>query len=82
MGGHDLGAAWLENSDLHVGVRCAAGGCFLGEQRDGGEDLALLLFASVDGQGEAGVNDGVEFGHIVIQVGLADLGIRCENVLD
>ncbi len=35
MGGRDLGAAWLENSDLHVGVRCAAGGCFLGEQRDG-----------------------------------------------
>ncbi len=48
----------------------------------GGKDLTLLLFASVDGQGEAGVDAGVEFGHVVVQVGLADLGERCENVLD
>ena len=50
----------------------------------GGKHLTLLLFASVDGQGqgEAGVDAGVEFGHVVVQVGLADLGVRCENVLD
>ncbi len=57
---------------------------FVGDRdaRVGGEDLTLLLFASVDGQGEAGVNDGFEFGHVVVQAGLADLGVRCENVLD
>jgi hypothetical protein len=51
----------------------------------GGKDLTLLLFASVDGQwgGQgSGVDAGVEVGHVVIQVGLADLGVRCENVLD
>ena len=57
---------------------------FVGDRdaRVGGEDLTLLLFVSVDGQGEAGVDAGVEFGHVVIQVGLTDLGVRCENVLD
>jgi len=49
--------------------------------RVGCKDLTLLLFASVDGQGEAGVNAGVEFGNVVVKVGLADLGVRCENVL-
>ncbi len=48
----------------------------------GSEDLVLLLFSSVDGQGEAGVNAGVEFGHVVVQVELADMGIRGENMLD
>ena len=36
MGGRHLGATWLENDYLHVGVCCAAGGCFRGEQRDRG----------------------------------------------
>ena len=36
MGGRHLGAAWLENGYLYVGVRYAAGRCFFGEQRDGG----------------------------------------------
>ena len=81
----------LQPSERHVaaGKRVfGAGGDhqFIGD-RDapvGGKDLTLLLFASVDGQGqgEAGVDAGVEFGHVVVQVGLADLGVRCENVLD
>ena len=57
---------------------------FVGDRdaRVGGEDLILLLFVSVDGQGEAGVDADVEAGHVVVQVGLADLGICCDNVLD
>jgi hypothetical protein len=39
----------------------------------GGKDLALLLFARVDGQWDAGVDADVELGHVVVQVGLADL---------
>ncbi len=34
-----------------------------------GEDLTLLLFASVDRQGEAGVDACVEFGHVIVQIG-------------
>ena len=55
------------------------------EDRDScvdGEDLALLLFARVDGQWEAGVDADVEFGHVVVQVGLTDLGVRGQDVLD
>ncbi len=48
----------------------------------GGKDLALLLFARVDGQWEAGVDADVELGHVVLQVRLADLGIRGQDVLD
>ena len=48
----------------------------------GGEDLALLLFARVDGQWEAGVDADVELGHVVVQVGLADLGVRGQDVLN
>jgi len=48
----------------------------------GGEDLALLLFTHVDGQWEAGVDADVELGHVVVQVGLADLGVRGQDVLD
>ena len=57
---------------------------FVGDRdaRVGGEDLTLLLFAIVSGQGEAGVDAGVEFGHVVNQVGLADLGVHCENGLN
>jgi hypothetical protein len=28
------------------------------------------------------VDAGVEFGHVVVQMGLTDLGVRCENVWD
>jgi hypothetical protein len=57
---------------------------FVGDRdaRVGGEDLTLLLFAIVSGQGGAGVDAGVEFGHVVNQVGLADLGVHCENGLN
>ena len=44
--------------------------------------LALLLLARVDGQWEAGVDADVELGHVVVQVGLADLGVRGQYVLD
>ncbi len=45
--------------------------------------MALLLFARVDGQEwEAGVDADVEFIHFVVQVGLADLGVRGKNMLD
>jgi hypothetical protein len=37
---------------------------------------------SVEGQGEAKVNACVEFGHVVVQVGLADLDVHGENMLD
>ena len=36
MGGRHLGAAWLENGYLHIGVCCAPGRGFLDEQHDGG----------------------------------------------
>jgi hypothetical protein len=48
----------------------------------GGKDLTFLLFACVDGQGETGVNARVKFRQVVIQIGLADLGICCQDVLD
>jgi hypothetical protein len=71
----------------------AAGKCVFGAGGDhqlggdqdshvGSEDLTLLLFSSVDGQGKAGVNAGVEFGHVVVQFGLADLGVHGKNMLD
>jgi hypothetical protein len=57
---------------------------FVGDRdsRVGGEDLALLLFARVNGQWEAGVDADVELGHVVVQVGLADLGVCGQDVLD
>ena len=48
----------------------------------GSKELTFLLFVSVDGQGEARVDASVEVGYVVIQVGLADLGVCSENVLD
>ncbi len=48
----------------------------------GGKDLAFLLFSHVDGQGETRVDAPVEFGQVVIQIGLDDLGICCQDVLD
>ena len=44
--------------------------------------MALLLFTSVDGQWEAGVDSDVELGRVIVQVGLADLGVRGQDVLD
>jgi hypothetical protein len=52
------------------------------DSRIDGKDLALLLFACVNSQWEAGVDADVELGHVVVQVGLADLGVRCQDVLD
>jgi hypothetical protein len=48
----------------------------------GGKDLTFLLFACVYGQGETGVDACVEFGQVVVQIGLADLGICRQYVLD
>ncbi len=47
-----------------------------------GDDLVYFFFASVDGQGVAGVDAYVEVGHVVVQVRLADLGVCGENMLD
>ena len=44
--------------------------------------MALLLFTSVDGQWEAGVDSDVELGHVVVQIRLADLSVRGQDVLD
>jgi len=48
----------------------------------GGKDSALLLFVQVDGQWEARVDADVELGHVVVKVGLADLGVRGQDVLN
>ncbi len=53
-----------------------------GDTGIGGEGLTFLLLPCVDGKGEAGVNAGMEFGHVVIQIRLADLGIGVEDVHD
>jgi hypothetical protein len=53
-----------------------------GDSGIGGKDLALLLFPCVDGKGEARVNAGMEVGHFVIQIRLADLGVGVEDVHD
>ena len=57
---------------------------FIEDQDSGivGEDLTLLLFAHIHDHGEAGVNASVEFGHVVVQVRLADLGLRGKDMLD
>ena len=44
--------------------------------------MTLLLFSCVNGQWEAGVDSDVEVSHVVVQVGLTDLGIRGWDVLD
>ncbi len=48
----------------------------------GSKDLTLLLLPRVNSKGEAGVNAGMEVGHVVIQIKLADLGIGVEDVHD
>ncbi len=46
------------------------------------KDLAFLVFPCVDGEGEAQVDAGMEVGHVVILIRLADLGIGSEDVHD
>jgi len=67
---------------LFAAGECVFGSCgdhqFVGDWDSsvGGKDLALLLFSRVNGQWEAGVDSDVELGHVIVQVGLADLGVR------
>jgi hypothetical protein len=53
-----------------------------GDSGIGCEDLAFLLFPSVDGKGWGQVDAGMEAGHVVIQIRLADLGIGGEDAHD
>jgi hypothetical protein len=53
-----------------------------GDSSIGSKDLIFLLFSCVDSEGEAQVDAGVEVGHVVIQIRLADLGIGGEDVHD
>jgi hypothetical protein len=53
-----------------------------GDSGIGSKDLTILLLPCVDGKGEAGVNAGMEVGHVVIQIRLVDLGIGVEDLHD
>ncbi len=53
-----------------------------GDTGIGGEDLTFLLLPCVDGKGEAGVDAGMQVGHVVIQIRLDDLGVGVEDVHD
>jgi hypothetical protein len=53
-----------------------------GDSGIGGEDLTFFLFPCVDSKGEAQVDAGMEVGHVIIQIRLADLGIGVEDVHD
>ncbi len=53
-----------------------------GDSAIGGKDLAFLLFPCVDGMGGGQVDAGMEFGHVVIQISLAYLGVGGEDVRD
>ncbi len=46
------------------------------------KDLPFFFFPGVHCQWYDWVDAGVEFHEVVIQVGLADLGIRCQDVCD
>ena len=46
-----------------------------GDTRVVGKNLALFLFPGVDREGEDGIHADVEVGHVVVHVGLADLGV-------
>jgi hypothetical protein len=48
----------------------------------GGKDLTFFLFPCVDSKGEARVDVGMQVGHVVIQIRLADLGVGVEDVHD
>ena len=53
-----------------------------GDSGIGGKDLTFLLFPRVGSKGEAQVDAGMEVGHVVILIRLADLGIGSEDVHD
>ncbi len=53
-----------------------------GDSGIGGKDLTFLLFPRVNGKGEAQVDAGMEVGHVVVQISLADLGVGVEDVHD
>jgi hypothetical protein len=53
-----------------------------GDSGIGCKDLAFLLFPSVNGKGEAQVDAGMEVGHVVTQIRLADLGLGGKDVHD
>ncbi len=53
-----------------------------GDSGIGGKDLTLLLLPHVDDKGGGRVNAGMEVGHVVIQIRLADLGVGVEDVHD
>jgi hypothetical protein len=53
-----------------------------GDTGIGSKDLTFLLLPCVNGKGEARVDAGMEAGHVVIQIRLADLGVRVEDVHD
>jgi hypothetical protein len=53
-----------------------------GDSSIGCKDWAFLLFPSVDSEAEAQVDAGMEVGHVVIQIRLADLGVGGEDVHD
>jgi hypothetical protein len=50
----------------------------------GSKDLALLLFPCIEGKGEVQIDAGagMETGHVVIQIRLADLRVGGEDVHD
>jgi hypothetical protein len=45
-----------------------------------GKDLTFLLFSHANGKGEARVDAGMQGGHVVVQIRLADLGIGVGDV--
>ncbi len=53
-----------------------------GDSGIGSKDLTFLLFPHVNSEGEAQVDAGMEVGHVVIQIKLADLGVGVEDVHD
>ncbi len=79
----------LTRSQRHVAARqgvlgtCGDHGFIgYGDTGIGGKDLTFFLLPHVDGKWEAGVNAGMEVGHAVIQIRLADLGVGVEDVHD
>jgi hypothetical protein len=53
-----------------------------GDSGIGGKDLTFLLFPCINGKDEAQVDAGMEVGHVVVQIRLADLGVGVEDVHD
>ena len=67
----------------HARATCSDHG-FVGDGDSGisGKDLTFLLFPRVDSKGEACVDAGMEVGHFVIQIRLADLGVGVQDMHD